>query len=127
MRHGTTTLFAALDIATGNVIGELHRRHKTAAATVRCVTRAYQRISNLPKALRKTLTLDSGKEFAHFKQTQKGIGLRKLTKAFYRVVWLETLAATAVTGRVKKMRLPSPSVLSARIVPPWASTIHLEI
>jgi transposase len=27
-RHGTTTLFAALDIATGNVIGELHRRHR---------------------------------------------------------------------------------------------------
>ncbi|MGF6980385.1 hypothetical protein QFZ94_008902 [Paraburkholderia sp. JPY465] len=25
MRHGTTTLFAALDIATGEVIGELHR------------------------------------------------------------------------------------------------------
>ncbi len=28
MRHGTTTLFAALDIATGEVIGELHRRHR---------------------------------------------------------------------------------------------------
>ncbi len=28
MRHGTTTLFAALDIATGRVIGELHRRHR---------------------------------------------------------------------------------------------------
>lgn len=27
LRHGTTTLFAALDIATGKVIGELHRRH----------------------------------------------------------------------------------------------------
>ena len=27
MRYGTTTLFAALDIATGEVIGELHRRH----------------------------------------------------------------------------------------------------
>lgn len=26
MRHGTTTLFAALDLATGKVIGELHRR-----------------------------------------------------------------------------------------------------
>ena len=26
-RHGTTTLFAALNIATGKVIGELHRRH----------------------------------------------------------------------------------------------------
>ena len=29
MRHGTTTLFAALDIATGTVIGELHRRHRS--------------------------------------------------------------------------------------------------
>ena len=27
MRHGTTTLLAALDIAAGTVIGELHRRH----------------------------------------------------------------------------------------------------
>lgn len=27
-RHGTTTLFAALDIATGKVIGKLHRRHR---------------------------------------------------------------------------------------------------
>lgn len=29
MRHGTTTLFAALDIATGEVMGELHRRHRS--------------------------------------------------------------------------------------------------
>ena len=28
-RHGTTTLFAALDIATGSVIGEMHRRHRS--------------------------------------------------------------------------------------------------
>ena len=28
-RHGTTTLFAALNIATGKVIGELHRRHRS--------------------------------------------------------------------------------------------------
>jgi transposase len=28
MRHGTTTLFAALDIATGQVLGQLHRRHR---------------------------------------------------------------------------------------------------
>ncbi len=27
-RHGTTSLFAALDIATGQVIGECHRRHR---------------------------------------------------------------------------------------------------
>ncbi|MGF6537029.1 IS630 family transposase [Paraburkholderia youngii] len=29
MRHGTTTLFAALDIATGEVIGEVDRRHRS--------------------------------------------------------------------------------------------------
>jgi transposase len=28
-RHGTTSLFAALDIATGKVIGECHRRHRS--------------------------------------------------------------------------------------------------
>jgi transposase len=28
-RHGTTSLFAALDLATGRVIGELHRRHRS--------------------------------------------------------------------------------------------------
>ena len=28
-RHGTTTLFAALDVATGKVIGEMHRRHRS--------------------------------------------------------------------------------------------------
>ena len=28
-RHGTTTLFAALDIATGEVIGKLHRTHRS--------------------------------------------------------------------------------------------------
>ncbi len=28
-RHGTTSLFAALDIATGRVIGETHRRHRS--------------------------------------------------------------------------------------------------
>ena len=27
VRHGTTTLFAALDVATRRVIGEAHRRH----------------------------------------------------------------------------------------------------
>ncbi len=29
LRHGTTTLFAALDTKTGKVIGELHRRHRS--------------------------------------------------------------------------------------------------
>ncbi len=28
-RHGTTNLFAALDLASGRVIGELHRRHRS--------------------------------------------------------------------------------------------------
>lgn len=28
IRHGTTSLFAALDVATGQVIGRLHRRHR---------------------------------------------------------------------------------------------------
>jgi transposase len=28
-RHGTTSLFAALDVATGRVIGEVHRRHRS--------------------------------------------------------------------------------------------------
>lgn len=28
-RHGTTTLFAALDVATGKVTGSLHRKHRT--------------------------------------------------------------------------------------------------
>lgn len=29
-RHGTTSLFAALDVATGNVMGQCFRRHRTA-------------------------------------------------------------------------------------------------
>ena len=29
LRHGTTTLFAALDVKTGEVIGQLHRRHRS--------------------------------------------------------------------------------------------------
>jgi transposase len=28
-RHGTTSLFAALDVKTGKLIGELHRRHRS--------------------------------------------------------------------------------------------------
>src|SRR6184192_1859685 len=28
IRHGITTLFAALDVATGEVIGSIHRRHR---------------------------------------------------------------------------------------------------
>jgi transposase len=29
LRHGTTSLFAALDTKTGNVIGQMHRRHRS--------------------------------------------------------------------------------------------------
>lgn len=29
VRHGITTLFAALDVATGEIIGSIHRRHRT--------------------------------------------------------------------------------------------------
>jgi transposase len=29
IRHGVTTLFAALDVATGEIIGSIHRRHRT--------------------------------------------------------------------------------------------------
>lgn len=46
---------------------------KSAAQTAKAVTGAYQRI---PKALRKTLTLDNGREFAHFAQIQKDTGLK---------------------------------------------------
>jgi hypothetical protein len=28
-RHGTTSLFAALDAKTGKVLGDLHRRHRS--------------------------------------------------------------------------------------------------
>ena len=31
-RHGTTSLFAALDVATGQVIGKCYRRHRARAA-----------------------------------------------------------------------------------------------
>lgn len=30
IRHGVTTLFAALDVATGEIIGSIHRRHRAA-------------------------------------------------------------------------------------------------
>jgi transposase len=33
LRHGITTLFAALDVATGEVIGSIHRRHRAVAFT----------------------------------------------------------------------------------------------
>lgn len=55
MRHGTTTLFAALDIATGEVFGELHRR--------RCSTEFLQFLrtieANVPAQLDVHLVMDN--------------------------------------------------------------------
>ena len=55
VRHGTTTLFAALDVATGNVIGELHRRHraKEFLAFLRTVD------ANVPASLSVHLVMDN--------------------------------------------------------------------
>ena len=54
-RHGTTTLFAALDLATGQVIGELHRRHRSKEflAFLRTVE------ANVPAQLEVHLILDN--------------------------------------------------------------------
>ena len=46
--------------------------NKTATVTAQAATTAFKRI---PKALRHTLTLDNGKEFARFKDIEKGTGL----------------------------------------------------
>lgn len=46
--------------------------NKTAAATADAVVAAYRRI---PKAMKRTLTLDNGKEFARFKDIEKDAGL----------------------------------------------------
>ena len=34
VRHGTTSLFAALDTRSGQVIGQCHRRHRCPASTI---------------------------------------------------------------------------------------------
>jgi transposase len=54
-RHGTTSLFAALDIATGRVIGELHRRHRSREflAFLRTIE------ANVPQELEVHLILDN--------------------------------------------------------------------
>ncbi len=36
VRHGTSSLYAALDLATGQVIGSLHSRHRQLSARPRC-------------------------------------------------------------------------------------------
>ena len=46
--------------------------NKTAEVTANAVTSAFRR---LPKTLRHTLTLDNGKEFAGFRDIEKGTGL----------------------------------------------------
>lgn len=55
MRHGTTTLFAALDMATGKVIGELHRRHR--ATEFLQFLRTID--ANVPEALNIHLVMDN--------------------------------------------------------------------
>ena len=55
LRHGTTTLFAALDIATGNVIGECHRRHRS--VEFRAFLNALDR--EIPKDLEVHVVLDN--------------------------------------------------------------------
>jgi transposase len=54
-RHGTTSLFAALDVATGRVIGELHRRHRSKEflAFLRTIE------ANVPAGLEVHLILDN--------------------------------------------------------------------
>jgi len=46
--------------------------NKTAAVTATAITAAFRKV---PGALRHTLTLDNGKEFARFKEIEKGTGL----------------------------------------------------
>lgn len=55
MRHGTTTLFAALDVATGEVIDALHRRHR--ASEFLSFLRTIE--ANVPPALDVHLVMDN--------------------------------------------------------------------
>lgn len=55
MRHGTTSLFAALELATGRVIGQLRRRHRS-NEFLRFLRRIDQ---NVPAALAVHLILDN--------------------------------------------------------------------
>src|SRR6202158_5102654 len=54
-RHGTTSLFAALDVATGRVIGECHRRHRSREFRKFLVTIA----ANVPPELDVHLVMDN--------------------------------------------------------------------
>lgn len=55
IRHGTTTLFAALDVRTGHVIGEVHRRHRAREFLqfLKCID------ANVPRDLELHLILDN--------------------------------------------------------------------
>jgi transposase len=55
VRHGTTSLFAALDVASGEVIGECHRRHR--AVEFRTFLDTIE--ANVPPALEVHLILDN--------------------------------------------------------------------
>lgn len=67
---------------SGNITTHIERKsryliaakltNKTAAETAAAVTAAFRRV---PKALRHTLTLDNGKEFARFRDIEQGTGL----------------------------------------------------
>ena len=54
-RHGTTSLFAALDVATGKVIGEIHRRHS--AKEFLCFLRTIDK--NVPEHLDVHVIMDN--------------------------------------------------------------------
>lgn len=55
IRYGTTTLFAALDVKTGHVIGQVHRRHRTKEflTFLKCID------ANVPQPLDLHLILDN--------------------------------------------------------------------
>ena len=55
IRHGTTTLFAALDVNTGHVIGQVHRRHRSTEFLkfMKCID------ANVPQELDLHLILDN--------------------------------------------------------------------
>ncbi len=54
VRHGITTLFAALDVATGEVYGSIHRRH-----------RAIERVTHRPETAPRRSPLNSGPREGH--------------------------------------------------------------
>jgi transposase len=55
MRYGTTTLFAALDVASGKILGQLHRRHR-AKEFLKFLVHVDR---NVPKSLQVHLIMDN--------------------------------------------------------------------